>query len=100
MSFPALDPDTLRDLAAVRGGADVFNYATARRLRALSRTHPDLVTITQAGGEYGPRDVHPYFGAIASAQGRELLDSVSPTRTYPAGTDEEYPTDPVAEASP
>ena len=76
---PTLTTQDRIDLRSIRGGADVFSPALARRLRALKRTHPDLLTITRAGKEYGPEAVHPYFGAILTDDGEEVI-APAPTK--------------------
>lgn len=68
-----LTPTERAALTAIRDGADVFSMTTAKTLRHLERTRPELLEICPAMGEYGPRDQHPYFGAILTAAGDDAL---------------------------
>ena len=63
-------------LRAVGDGADVFSPLLARTLRELTRLRPSPVTIVPAMGS-DEAGVRPYFGAILTAAGKEL---VSPSR--------------------
>lgn len=40
-------------------------------LRDIEKHHPELISITKLMGTYGGHERHPYFGAIATAAGRE-----------------------------
>lgn len=62
-------------MALIRDGADVFSPDIARQIRDLQQRRPKLLEITEPMGVYGPRDVHPYLGAILTAAGRKVLDT-------------------------
>lgn len=54
-------------------GADVFGYGEAMRLRELQRQGSDAFEITPRMGQYDGAEQLPYFGAILTNAGRELL---------------------------
>lgn len=61
-------------LQAVEHGADVYDYALAKRLRHIERANPGLVTITEPQMYRGDgTDRMPYFGAICTAAGRAAI---------------------------
>jgi hypothetical protein len=61
-------------LLKVRGGADVFDWGLACDLREVEQRHPDWIYIGRAEGDYGKGDKRePYFGAQATASGRQAL---------------------------
>lgn len=71
---------TLEDVAllkTVRDGADIFGFGTARKLRALGKKAPHLLTICDVMGDYPGVHRQPYFGAIATADGKALLDELT-----------------------
>ena len=57
-------------LRSVRDGADVSSYATAIALRQLHTAFPSLIEVCEPMGTYGPFNVHPYLGAVATEEGR------------------------------
>lgn len=63
----------IESMRAVARGADVFDRAIAVDLRAVHGAFPGLINITGAMGFYGPRERHPYFGAILTAAGRAAI---------------------------
>ena len=68
-----LSDNEIAALHGIRAGADVHSYATAMLLRNLDTLHPGLVHITDAMGTYGPKDVHPYFGALLTVAGAAAI---------------------------
>ena len=56
-------------LNALVRGADVFDRRTAGALRLMASE--GLVAIVKENGDYGPRERHPYFGAITTEKGLE-----------------------------
>ena len=75
---PDLTTEELTAMRAVRNGADVFDYTIAVTLRRVEHDHPRLLDIGPSPREYGPRDVHPYFGAILTPAGVAVLDPPAP----------------------
>ena len=69
-----LDAERTRVLRSVYEGADVWSRRAAVICREMARSRPPLVTIVKA--KHAPADgaaKQPYFGCIATWQGRELL---------------------------
>jgi len=58
-------------LEAVKDGGDVFSRGTAVLLRGLEQE--GLVEICAAQGDYDGKLCLPYFGAIITAKGKEVL---------------------------
>ena len=58
-------------LEAVKDGGDVFSRGTAVLLRGLEQE--GLVEICDAQGDYDGKLCLPYFGAIITAKGKEVL---------------------------
>lgn len=58
----------------MRDGADVSSYAIAGTLRHIEKSNPDWLTICEPMGIYDGAGHVPYFGAILTAKGREVLD--------------------------
>ena len=57
-------------MAAVKDGADVFDYAIARKLREVQRANPSLIRIVRPLGDYGDGSRRePYFGAKLTKKG-------------------------------
>lgn len=67
----------LAALALVRDGADVHSYALAKTLRQIEREFPALIRIGPLMMYQGDgTDRMPYFGAIATADGKRALRAV------------------------
>ena len=61
-------------LKAVKNGADVYDYKLAKTLRKVEREFPELVSIGQPQMYSGDgTDKVPYFGAICTKKGKELI---------------------------
>ena len=61
-------------MVAVKGGADVYSYAIAMRLREVQRASPELIDIGRAMDP--PTDgavPQPYFGAVLTAAGKAAI---------------------------
>lgn len=65
-------------LGSVRDGADVYSYSLAGTLRDIERRRPELIQIGEARMYTGDATGQmPYFGAVATGQGRALLDALA-----------------------
>lgn len=64
-------------LKIIVNGADIQSYSLARVLRSIEKSNPTYITICKNQGTYGPRDRHPYFGAIITKAGQQFLDSLA-----------------------
>lgn len=83
----SLTPQEFVALALVGDGADVLYRPMAEHLRSIESKRPDLVVITKVQGTYGPRDRHPYFGAIATPDGQQaILDFLTTEPVTQAGS--------------
>lgn len=64
----------LKALAQVKDGADVHSYALAKELREVEQRFPSLISIGRLEMYQGDgTGVVPYFGAIATAEGKRAL---------------------------
>ena len=63
----------LEAMLQVRNGADVFSLETARLLREVTDYDGFAVRIVEPMGEYDGASLQPYFGAILSKDGENLL---------------------------
>lgn len=67
----------LKALALVRDGADVHSYSLAKDLRELQRRFPTTIDIGRLEMYRGDgTGIVPYFGAIATAEGKKALRSL------------------------
>ena len=72
-----LTHEEIAELAAVADGADVWGYANAKRLRAVQKKAPHLISIVRAMEKPPGHMRQPYFGAIATEAGRVALASIN-----------------------
>lgn len=64
----------LAALALVKDGADVHSYTLAKSLRELEQRFPTLISIGRLEMYQGDgTGIVPYFGAIATAEGKRAL---------------------------
>jgi hypothetical protein len=74
MKTPQLNKAQREAMAAVKDGADVYDYATALRLREVQRAFPGFVDIGPAmAPPTNGTAKQPYFGAILTAAGKAAL---------------------------
>lgn len=73
-----LTVEEIEELRGVVGGADIWGYDNAGRLRSIQRKAPDLITICQAANRPPGHMRQPYFGAITTSQGRRFLAGLNP----------------------
>jgi len=71
-------------LADIREGADIISYVLAELLRKLESKYPDLLTITKPMGEYSVKERLPYFGAILTQKGSEVLNALKKAEELPS----------------
>lgn len=66
------------EVAALRevvDGADVWGYGIAKHLRAVEKKRPELLRIVSAKQKPAGHLRQPYFGAIATSEGRKFLQA-------------------------
>lgn len=63
----------IRELRACAEGADVWGYANAKLLRSVQTKAPHLLQIVPAMERPPGHMQQPYFGCIATDEGREFL---------------------------
>ncbi len=71
-----LTNDEVLWLRRVRDGADVIYYEYVVALRQLHTAFPTLIDVCEPMGTYGPFEVRPYLGVVATAEGLALLDQL------------------------
>jgi len=67
---------TKHEIAALReveGGADVWGYGIAVNLRSVEKKRPELLKICRAKARLAGHLRQPYFGAVATVEGRKFL---------------------------
>ncbi len=72
-----LTPDHLQALEDVRDGADVYSRLVAERLRILEKE--GYVQIVDPMADIPGNQQQPFFGAIATQKGKDLLDTLEKT---------------------
>lgn len=71
-----LQPIHFIALALIENGAEVFALHTAKALKEVQKSHPELLTITKPMGGYSGVERMPYFRAILTAQGKKLIEDI------------------------
>lgn len=69
-----LDKIEINALKAVESGADIISRSLAITLRKLEKE--GLVKIGETIGHYDPTRQLPYFGAIVTSKGKDLLRQI------------------------
>lgn len=67
---PTLTAADLTLIGLVDYPSNVFEQGNAKRFRDLAKRHPDLITISEPIGEFGPDDEIPYFSVRVTLAGR------------------------------
>lgn len=68
-----LTADEVEWLHSIRGGADVWAYADAKVGRDIERKRPELIHICKAMEKPPGEQRQPYYGVIATKEGRAYL---------------------------
>lgn len=61
-------------LDLIKGGAEIFSMSLALKLRELKKSNGDLLDIGDAMGDYEGHERLPYFGAILTPLGEEVVE--------------------------
>jgi len=69
-----LTPEEAEELSKITEGADISCPIIARALRAIERDKPWAIHIVPPMGRYSGKGHVPYFGAIATNEGREAIE--------------------------
>lgn len=72
-ALATLSPEEIDELRGVVGGADIWGYANAGRLRSIQKKAPHLIEIVRAMASPPGHMQQPYFGCIATKAGRAAL---------------------------
>lgn len=80
MSAVDLTTDEIAELRGVVKGADIWGYGNAKRLRSIQQKAPQLIDIVPAMEKPPGEQQQPYFGCIATAEGRQFLRAIKRAR--------------------
>lgn len=75
--LPAVPEDKIpayrEALLYIKDGRDVENILIAKTLREIEETNPELIWICRVMNDYAVDEKLPYFGAIATPRGLQVL---------------------------